>query len=122
MSGAPSCFEHSDFWSSKAACGSLIPRYIFSRKGDCNAACGVWPLFSAYLRWTIHGRKDKAFFSLHIAWPALCRWRTDDQAMMFMAGANSIFTGDQLLTTANPEFDADKVKKALTSCVILFLA
>ncbi|CAM9945498.1 unnamed protein product [Scytosiphon promiscuus] len=31
-----------------------------------------------------------------------------EQAMMFMAGANSIFTGDQLLTTANPEFDADK--------------
>lgn len=29
---------------------------------------------------------------------------------MFMAGANSIFTGDRLLTTSNPEFDADKVK------------
>lgn len=29
--------------------------------------------------------------------------------MMFMAGANSIFTGDRLLTTSNPEFDADKV-------------
>ncbi|CAN0042797.1 unnamed protein product [Pylaiella littoralis] len=29
-------------------------------------------------------------------------------AMMFMAGANSIFTGDRLLTTSNPEFDADK--------------
>ncbi len=28
---------------------------------------------------------------------------------MFMAGANSIFTGDRLLTTSNPEFDADKV-------------
>ena len=29
------------------------------------------------------------------------------QAMMFMAGANSIFTGDVLLTTENPEFDED---------------
>lgn len=28
---------------------------------------------------------------------------------MFMAGANSIFTGDRLLTTSNPEFDSDKV-------------
>ena len=31
-----------------------------------------------------------------------------EQAMCFMAGANSIFAGDKLLTTANPEFDADK--------------
>eukprot|EP01063_Lacrimia_lanifica_P009203 TRINITY_DN16214_c0_g1_i1.p1 TRINITY_DN16214_c0_g1~~TRINITY_DN16214_c0_g1_i1.p1 ORF type:complete len:382 (+),score=165.79 TRINITY_DN16214_c0_g1_i1:55-1200(+) len=30
-----------------------------------------------------------------------------EQAMMFYCGANSIFTGDQLLTTANPEFMAD---------------
>jgi biotin synthase len=30
------------------------------------------------------------------------------QALMFSAGANSIFTGDTLLTTANPEFEADK--------------
>jgi len=29
------------------------------------------------------------------------------QAMMFMAGANSIFTGDTLLTTPNPAFDKD---------------
>jgi len=29
------------------------------------------------------------------------------QALMFMAGANSIFTGDQLLTTPNPDFDDD---------------
>jgi biotin synthase len=29
------------------------------------------------------------------------------QAMAFMAGANAIFTGEKLLTTANPEFDAD---------------
>lgn len=34
----------------------------------------------------------------------------DGQAMMFMAGANSIFTGDRLLTTSNPEFDSDKVR------------
>lgn len=30
------------------------------------------------------------------------------QALMFMAGGNSIFTGDTLLTTANPAFDEDK--------------
>jgi len=30
------------------------------------------------------------------------------QAFMFLAGANSIFTGDKLLTTANPEFSDDK--------------
>lgn len=35
------------------------------------------------------------------------------QALMFMAGANSIFTGDTLLTTANPEFDKDKAMFAL---------
>jgi len=29
------------------------------------------------------------------------------QALMFMAGANSIFTGDTLLTTPNPEFSQD---------------
>ncbi|CAK9006224.1 unnamed protein product [Durusdinium trenchii] len=29
------------------------------------------------------------------------------QAMMFMAGANSIFTGDKLLTTANPKFSEE---------------
>lgn len=31
-----------------------------------------------------------------------------EQFMMFNAGANSIFNGDKLLTTANPEFDADQ--------------
>ena len=31
-----------------------------------------------------------------------------EQAMCFMAGANSIFAGDVLLTTPNPEFDDDK--------------
>ncbi|CAN0368424.1 unnamed protein product, partial [Hapterophycus canaliculatus] len=41
-----------------------------------------------------------------------------EQAMMFMAGANSIFTGDQLLTTANPEFDADKASLALAQLAL----
>ncbi len=31
-----------------------------------------------------------------------------DQALCFLAGANSIFTGEKLLTTANPELDADR--------------
>jgi biotin synthase len=31
-----------------------------------------------------------------------------EQALCFMAGANSIFTGDKLLTTPNPEFSEDK--------------
>ncbi|KAI0562673.1 biotin synthetase [Gracilaria domingensis] len=30
-----------------------------------------------------------------------------EQALCFMAGANSIFTGEKLLTTPNPEFDKD---------------
>ena len=30
-----------------------------------------------------------------------------EQTVMFLAGANSIFTGDKLLTTANPAFDED---------------
>lgn len=30
-----------------------------------------------------------------------------EQALSFMAGANSIFTGEKLLTTPNPEFDSD---------------
>lgn len=30
-----------------------------------------------------------------------------EQALCFMAGANSIFAGEKLLTTANPTFDAD---------------
>src|SRR6202000_3193977 len=29
-----------------------------------------------------------------------------EQAMCFMAGANSIFAGDKLLTTPNPEFNS----------------
>lgn len=31
-----------------------------------------------------------------------------EQALCFMAGANSIFTGEKLLTTPNPEFDRDE--------------
>jgi len=31
-----------------------------------------------------------------------------EQFLMFQAGANSIFNGEKLLTTANPEFDADQ--------------
>lgn len=30
-----------------------------------------------------------------------------DQSLCFMAGANSIFAGDKLLTTPNPTFDED---------------
>jgi len=30
------------------------------------------------------------------------------QALCFMAGANSIFYGEELLTTANPAIDADR--------------
>jgi biotin synthase len=32
---------------------------------------------------------------------------TEEQALCFLAGANSIFAGDKLLTTPNPEVDAD---------------
>lgn len=32
-----------------------------------------------------------------------------EQAFCFMAGANSIFTGEKLLTTPNPTFDEDKI-------------
>lgn len=31
-----------------------------------------------------------------------------EQALCFLAGANSIFTGEKLLTTANNDFDADQ--------------
>ncbi|MEQ6121295.1 biotin synthase BioB [Reichenbachiella sp. MALMAid0571] len=33
---------------------------------------------------------------------------TEEQALCFLSGANSIFAGDKLLTTPNPEIDADK--------------
>src|SRR6267154_3851441 len=32
-----------------------------------------------------------------------------EQALCFMAGANSIFAGDKLLTTPNPSFDTDNM-------------
>jgi biotin synthase len=32
----------------------------------------------------------------------------EGQALCFLAGANSIFAGDKLLTTPNPEFNEDK--------------
>ncbi|MBU2913417.1 MULTISPECIES: biotin synthase BioB [Reichenbachiella] len=36
------------------------------------------------------------------------RMTVEEQAMCFLAGANSIFAGDKLLTTPNPEEDLDK--------------
>ena len=36
------------------------------------------------------------------------RMTTEEQALCFLAGANSIFAGDKLLTTPNPEVDQDK--------------
>ncbi|KAJ3681136.1 hypothetical protein LUZ60_015625 [Juncus effusus] len=36
------------------------------------------------------------------------RFSMPEQALCFMAGANSIFTGEKLLTTANNDFDADQ--------------
>jgi biotin synthase len=36
------------------------------------------------------------------------RMNTEEQALCFMAGANSIFAGDKLLTTPNPDEDADQ--------------
>jgi biotin synthase len=35
------------------------------------------------------------------------RMTVEEQALCFMAGANSIFAGDKLLTTPNPEVDSD---------------
>jgi biotin synthase len=32
----------------------------------------------------------------------------EEQALCFLAGANSIFAGDKILTTPNPEYDMDK--------------
>jgi len=34
--------------------------------------------------------------------------REAGQGMCFLAGANSIFYGDKLLTTGNPEFEKDQ--------------
>ncbi len=36
------------------------------------------------------------------------RMNMEEQALCFLAGANSIFAGDKLLTTPNPEYNADK--------------
>ncbi|KAL6342639.1 hypothetical protein AAG906_012503 [Vitis piasezkii] len=36
------------------------------------------------------------------------RFSVPEQALCFLAGANSIFTGDKLLTTPNNDFDADQ--------------
>jgi biotin synthase len=36
------------------------------------------------------------------------RMNTEEQALCFLAGANSIFAGDKLLTTPNPEVDKDQ--------------
>ena len=36
------------------------------------------------------------------------RMTAEQQALCFLAGANSIFTGDKLLTTPNPPFDSDQ--------------
>jgi biotin synthase len=36
------------------------------------------------------------------------RMTVEEQALCFMAGANSIFAGDELLTTPNPDVDQDK--------------
>lgn len=36
------------------------------------------------------------------------RFSQSEQAMCFLAGANSIFTGDKLLTTPNNEFTDDQ--------------
>ena len=33
----------------------------------------------------------------------------EQQALCFLAGANSIFAGDKLLTTPNPEVDQDRL-------------
>jgi biotin synthase len=32
-----------------------------------------------------------------------------EQALCFMAGANSIFCGERLLTTGNPKMDSDRM-------------
>lgn len=36
------------------------------------------------------------------------RFSMPEQALCFLAGANSIFTGEKLLTTQNNDFDADQ--------------
>ncbi|MEQ9231192.1 MAG: biotin synthase, partial [Cyclobacteriaceae bacterium] len=36
------------------------------------------------------------------------RMNVEEQALCFLAGANSIFAGDELLTTPNPDVNQDK--------------
>jgi biotin synthase len=48
----------------------------------------------------------KAFVRLSAGRSAMSE---EAQAMCFLAGANSIFYGDRLLTTGNPEADRDRV-------------
>lgn len=57
----------------------------------------------------------RAIATAKVVMPASCvrlsagrmEFSQEAQALMFMAGANSIFTGDKLLTTPNPEFSQD---------------
>ena len=44
-----------------------------------------------------------------------CRMTDEAQALCFLAGANSIFFGEQLLTTANNETDSDAEPCCATS-------
>ena len=37
------------------------------------------------------------------------RFSIPEQALCFLAGANSIFTGEKLLTTPNNDYDADQL-------------
>ena len=37
------------------------------------------------------------------------RFSMSEQALCFLAGANSIFTGEKLLTTPNNDYDADQL-------------
>lgn len=37
------------------------------------------------------------------------RFSMPEQALCFLAGANSIFTGEKLLTTPNNDYDADQL-------------
>lgn len=55
--------------------------------------------------------------------PNMSSW-TQAQAMMFMAGANSIFTGDKLLTTANPKFSEETgwAEELQRRCAVGFVA
>ena len=40
-------------------------------------------------------------------WPGRVGFTVAERGLLFMAGANSIFNGDKLLTTANPSFNED---------------